>query len=554
MYHNPKQSTKNHISKSDHHSPILKARVKTPNEKLNYTQINPQHSLALNKSQGYYHGVNHSQIKYHHNKSKSITNTNKHISSKKHNHNFSNSFMQNSQSFNVKDSLNISNNNKSMNVSSGVSGTGTITNELKNSLMKRIQKLSLNNYEDNNTSNNISNPTAMITDINLRPKQNICLNFNLIKQSIKEGKSEDSEKPTKLYEKNEFIGSPKANDTFIDLKKISSIQPTVKNTVTNPALTHYNSFLNRINLNNNSSKFVKNIKLDYNKISNINNAGNSNMSSIQNSSLGANTIHSENSNTKTIEALNDEKFNMILTNLENQFIIKLSQNPTNSKSKKYNTVKNTFEDFIKAIPLSNKKLLIKIITGYHEVVNAFVNENRTLKEANEINALKISNLEKEKKELEKKIKELKEFKIKTESRVQVKSNEIEPSKSTTESLAFGSIENNLSIGKETNDNKYIIDLNKKNMVQDIGDLDALYFFDKVKMKKDSREKSPCNKSDIIPKLNFNIVDKISTELNKGININAINAGLNGNIPQKKKKEGQGNNKGSVFDYCKEAFK
>lgn len=78
-----------------------------------------------------------------------------------------------------------------------------------------------------------------------------------------------------------------------------------------------------------------------------------------------------------------------LINIEVQMEKALLDNKTNSKSKKYNTIKHSFEEVIKIFPpISNTKLFQKMLVGYHEVVTSFSNENRELKETN--NDLNIS--------------------------------------------------------------------------------------------------------------------------------------------------------------------
>lgn len=72
-----------------------------------------------------------------------------------------------------------------------------------------------------------------------------------------------------------------------------------------------------------------------------------------------------------------------LIEIELQMEKALLDNKTNSKSKKYNTIKHSFEEVIKLVPsISNSKLFHKLLVGYHEVVTSFSNENRELKEAN----------------------------------------------------------------------------------------------------------------------------------------------------------------------------
>lgn len=97
-------------------------------------------------------------------------------------------------------------------------------------------------------------------------------------------------------------------------------------------------------------------------------------------------IHHDCSINKTTETMiNNTILNPnIIKDLEQKLLNKLSQNKANSKTKKYNTFKNIFEELIKTILNDNQTLFLKLLNGYHEVVSAFANENKGLKETNEI--------------------------------------------------------------------------------------------------------------------------------------------------------------------------
>ena len=81
-----------------------------------------------------------------------------------------------------------------------------------------------------------------------------------------------------------------------------------------------------------------------------------------------------------------------IDDLEKKLLKKLAENKRNSKSKKYNAIKGIFEEMINLFPEDNQKLLLKLITGYHEVVTSFANENKHLKEVNSIQQKKIFSL------------------------------------------------------------------------------------------------------------------------------------------------------------------
>ena len=159
----------------------------------------------------------------------------------------------------------------------------------------------------------------------------------------------------------------------------------------------------------------------------------------------------------------------------------------NSKSKKYNTVKRSFELFIKVLSNSCNSIIIKFIQKFlysiHEIVVDYANENRKLKDLNSSLLEKIENINKsviekndfiQKSTLEIDIlrKKLEQLSYKSEgsanTNLPMSSNE----KDENKPIALFSTINNVN-----NSNTKLINLNKSN----INDLDALYFLDKVDM-------------------------------------------------------------------------
>jgi hypothetical protein len=174
--------------------------------------------------------------------------------------------------------------------------------------------------------------------------------------------------------------------------------------------------------------------------------------------------------------------------IQNNMEKKLKDNITNSKSKKYNTLKNTFEALLKylgnTIFKSNNViiniLLEKLLIGYHEVVSAFSAENKKLKQINyylneqyekmtkdlfNLNKI-IKDRQKQNESLQKKISSLeKGIDKRNISQIQ-KNNNIKKINLNKEEKFI----------KKNEQNKKIFELNKKN----VEDLDALYFYDKIK--------------------------------------------------------------------------
>ena len=208
----------------------------------------------------------------------------------------------------------------------------------------------------------------------------------------------------------------------------------------------------------------------------------------------------------------------VMNELDKKLSYNLSQIKNNSKSMKYNTIKATFEQLIKAFPKEQQKLLIKLLKGYHEVVFAFANENKSLKEANEIKHNTFLSIDKEQIELRKAIKEKdKEIEL-LKQKLKEKSEQI-VSKSTNESIMVSSNgKEQLSDCKKDETDK--IEIYNKNNIED---LDALYFFDKVKMNSDNSEQN-------VPVLNFRFEE---TKKKKSINKNISNNHSMNNIKFRK---------------------
>lgn len=196
---------------------------------------------------------------------------------------------------------------------------------------------------------------------------------------------------------------------------------------------------------------------------------------------------------------------------------KLNDNPTNSKSKKYNTLKHAFEDLIKSLnnpntnyiydPILNN-LLERILIGYHEVVSAFSVENRKLKQLNlaltdqyekiDKRLLEANrNLKDKQKQLDLAEKKLSVFtensaNKKTNSKTEThdnNTNKTNKSNNTgtitvnslpsSKNLAGNNSYNNIKRNKSKEQNNKILKFNQEN----IDDLDALYFYDKIEMDK-----------------------------------------------------------------------
>ena len=177
-----------------------------------------------------------------------------------------------------------------------------------------------------------------------------------------------------------------------------------------------------------------------------------------------------------------------INDLECKLQLKLAQIKTNSKSSKYNVIKSIFDELIQGnnIDIHLQKLqplLTKILKGCTEVVLVYASENRIIKEKHEICQNKFLQSDKENIELRKRLKE--------------RSNEIEKLKKKINELTSSSSSNNNNKQEHSHQSNKSTDASshkhkhsniekvKYLNTHNITDLDALYFYDKVKMNSDN---------------------------------------------------------------------
>lgn len=191
---------------------------------------------------------------------------------------------------------------------------------------------------------------------------------------------------------------------------------------------------------------------------------------------------------------------------------------TNSKSKKYNSIKHYFEILIKVLSNNSNlimiKILQKILCNIHEVVADYANENRNIKELN-------SSLFEKLEEIKKNLLSKDEIIHKCDKEIEILRKKIGVMTSSSEGSAHTNIpissnDKDMVIECNTNNNEAnqeqinqtnikIMNINKSNL----NDLDALYFFDKVDMT--INQSSP---TQIIPILPLNKTLNIKTSTNK----------------------------------------
>ena len=358
-------------------------------------------------------------------------------------------------------------------------------------------KLLINNDYFNNNNNNL------VTDVNINREETCSSNnFNSI-NNCDNSTPINNHKPVKLY-KGQYKDN---NNTTFNL----------------PGSFNFHQYFNTIiNKTNNNKRNI--INRNYNK----------NLASIESNNKLYNNCQTQICNTNESDnkfntlSVNDpkliEEINSINKDLENE----LKQNLTNSKSKKYNAIKRSFDKFIKTINefFLNNDLhpiflyLQKILLGYHNVILAFSGENRKLKELNYKLSEQYQKIDKNFIECNKAIKEKQNEIENLGKQISTLLSSLNEQKRINiilkcklEEINMNNIKNNnnnLEMNNSTS-SKFLNDIEKteqyikiKNLnMNNLDDLDSLYFLDKINMK----PKRAYSHGKIIPFLPINNINK-----------------------------------------------
>ena len=358
-------------------------------------------------------------------------------------------------------------------------------------------KLLINNDYFNNNNNNL------VTDVNINREETCSSNnFNSI-SNCDNSTPINNHKPVKLY-KEQYKDN---NNTTFNL----------------PGSFNFHQYFNTIiNKTNNNKRNI--INRNYNK----------NLASIESNNKLYNNCQTQICNTNESDnkfntlSVNDpkliEEINSINKDLENE----LKQNLSNSKSKKYNAIKRSFDKFIKTINefFLNNDLhpiflyLQKILLGYHNVILAFSGENRKLKELNYKLSEQYQKIDKNFIECNKAIKEKQNEIENLGKQISTLLSSLNEQKRINiilkcklEEINMNNIKNNnnnLEMNNSTS-SKFLNDIEKteqyikiKNLnMNNLDDLDSLYFLDKINMK----PKRAYSHGKIIPFLPINNINK-----------------------------------------------
>ena len=280
--------------------------------------------------------------------------------------------------------------------------------------------------------------------------------------SILNNNSQKKYKPIKLF-------NDKTNNTTINLGGSYNFHQYFNTIISNKNNDNNskNNYYNNSPTNNSFISFIYNKNNDIN-----NNVGYTQLNSHSNKNKKKdNTNNTIKLNEKIIDEINE---------IQDEMNKSLKQNPTNSKTKKYNILKHSFENFLKLIYSYELNILLEflqqLLIGYHDVFTAFSSENRKLKELNYKLTEQYEKIDKNLIENNKIIKD-------RQKKIEILENKLYglvnnmKNKNVIREYHINMKEFDLKKSDESQNNK-IKKINERNL----DDLDALYFFDKIEAK------------------------------------------------------------------------
>ena len=339
------------------------------------------------------------------------------------------------------------------------------------------------NYNKNNNSSFIKNKEMNNKSVLINKEKERILNNSQSSKNYfnkKKGLTVNTD-----YNTNESLGI----STINDINNINyhnthdfDIKEKFKNTLLNSG--------SMFNINQNTIKeqplklYKENIITPNSNYQNENNYSSKYTKVNTNTNSLSNSINLSNNNKNTFNTLAREQFSKQINEITLKLEKTLNENKTNSKSQKYNTIKHAFEDLLRLLQNNNHKvnntnminLLQKLLFGYHEVVNAFSIENRELKQLN-------FNLNDKNEKMDKLLVESMNIMNEKNRELQflkkkISTMSLETDSNTNHNITSNEHENlNVKVFTKGSVNEKIYNLNKNNL----GDLDALYFFDKIEI-------------------------------------------------------------------------
>lgn len=384
-----------------------------------------------------------------------------------------------------------------------------IINDTLSNITNSIQKNDINKYLSQTTEPNNNHINfyynSSITEIGNQ-------NHNVPKLKMLNKDEDISKSQTILYEQvskttNNFYFGKKNNNSNKNINQIITnnfIVNANSNQHSENLLQHYSGMTQNQFYKNNknystytntsipNSKKRRQIKHDNKSINPVINLdgikNDSNENSIKEKSHVENCLDDNKINLEitSINYLINNKFIKELNEIQNEMEINLKKN-ANSKNIKYSIINHSLEEFLKKINcFMNKNIcdcisifMQKVINNYNDIILEYINENQKFLEKTKKLTESLESLQKNLIIKEKIIGNLENENRKLLDQIEFKKNNALKRNMSNINHSFISLE-------ENNDSQYykIKKLNEKNL----DDLDALYFFDKIKPKNKSTNK------------------------------------------------------------------
>lgn len=474
---NRSKSIKNGKSLMKSHSQAKSNKHSLTSSQANYSHINPHKQSvqisgnSLNKSQGHYATyskgyLNASSNSGIANQRKGNLSTNKRVNSRKM---IGNNTVDGSHNRSYSINNNNNNNNNSMNYSK--------INRIKQELnFSTVNNTSISNK--NNLNNNISS-SNYISGNNKR-KKILTVNTN--------------------------------NDFVIDLTLNNNNNNNNTHTDYPNAISNSNYITYTDNTHNTSTKNITTIMNKYN-----NNNEEHPLRFFNTNTNSTNTFYDISHSTQGKASF--------YKHLESKLEDKINQNKS-SKSHKYNSTRSIFDEYIKTASPESQCLLMKLLKNYHETILAFSNENKMLRERNELIQNRSLDLERENIQLRNAIQEKeKEIEGIKKKNTRTKSDVASFSRSTNESLVLSSGAHNKS-NSNTKMQMHSYQIQQLQMKQNtnvnVNELDDVNFIDVNNKQSKCNNKCGSNVNVVVPPLKLvdldelTFPDKVQMESEKGV--------------------------------------
>ena len=388
----------------------------------------------------------------------------------------------------------------------------------KNNRSVSVQNYYVNkNVNNNDTNKNSTNNINVNRSLNTKKIIDNNINNNNYAPSLYEPIRNKSAK--KLLDKDKQLLKMERKYIFNNQKKEREINLPFRR---NPSYTKV--------INNKSIDFqkkeIKNINANTNNINKNSQLLINNKNIIFNNNIKSNNykniLTEPKDNLKNKNNNKELQVNYILNNLELEMKRLLSENKTESKGKIYNTIRKIFDEAINVMNLSpiEKNFLKLILIKYHDVVYAFSQENKALKQSGEHLQNLNFTLDKKCLELEKQYKNI--LKENQEMKRLLASKKINENKSVNDSekvnkihIKINSNDKNKNITKEKINNISNVN-NNSGIIKIIKDIN---FVLSDNNKKEEKKEDKGNKNDNI--INKKEIIEIDKNDNKENNINKL---------------------------------